>query len=103
MYSTSTNNLEKAYDDLEKEIREIKMRLEGSQGPSGSIEQMTGGSTQKHQSMDKISGSVSGASHVAGAYVGSLGRSDRDVRYQIEPALTQSAGSTGLAQNLQMH
>lgn len=34
VYSTSTNNLEKAYDDLEREIREIKARLEGSTGPS---------------------------------------------------------------------
>ena len=58
---------------------------------------MTGGSTVKQQSMDKISGSVSGASHIAGAYVGSMGKSDRDMRYQVEPALTQSAGSTGLA------
>ena len=32
---------------MEREIREIKMRLEGSSGPSGSVEQLTGGSTVK--------------------------------------------------------
>ena len=33
--STSTNNLEKAYEDLEKEINEIKMKLQQSVGTSG--------------------------------------------------------------------
>lgn len=30
VYSSSTNNLEKAYEDLEREILEIKMKLQGS-------------------------------------------------------------------------
>ena len=86
VYSTSTNNLEKAYDELEKEIREIKMRLEGSQGPSGSIDQITGHSTVKQpttlneRSADRISASVSGASQ-ANAYLTGLGRSDRGVQF----------------------
>jgi chaperonin cofactor prefoldin len=32
VYSTSTNNLEKAYEDLEREIIEIKQRLQNSVG-----------------------------------------------------------------------
>jgi len=32
VYSTSTNNLEKAYEDLEREIIEIKQRLQNSAG-----------------------------------------------------------------------
>ena len=36
VYSSSTNNLEKAYEDLEREILEIKMKLQGSSiGPAG--------------------------------------------------------------------
>ena len=35
VYSSSTNNLEKAYEDLEREILEIKQKLQGSSiGPS---------------------------------------------------------------------
>lgn len=36
VFSSSTNNLEKAYEDLEKEIMEIKQKLAGSVGPSES-------------------------------------------------------------------
>ena len=62
------------------------MRLEGSQGPSGSIEQITGGSTVKQpttlneRSADRISASVSGASQV-NAYMTGLGKSDRGVHF----------------------
>ena len=35
VYSSSTHNLEKAYEDLEREILEIKQKLQGSSiGPS---------------------------------------------------------------------
>lgn len=34
VYSTSTNNLEKAYEDLEREIIEIKQRLQASAAPN---------------------------------------------------------------------
>ena len=36
VFSSSTNNLEKAYEDLEKEIMEIKQKLAGSVGPGES-------------------------------------------------------------------
>ena len=36
VFSSSTNNLEKAYEDLEKEIMEIKQKLAGSVGPADS-------------------------------------------------------------------
>ena len=34
VFSTSTNNLEKAYEDLEREIMEIKQKLQGSAHPT---------------------------------------------------------------------
>ena len=37
--STSTNNLEKAYEDLEREIREIKNKLQGSYSRGDSMQQ----------------------------------------------------------------
>jgi len=47
VYSSSTNNLEKAYEDLEREILEIKMKLQGSSiGPSR-------GPADQHQHMSQ--------------------------------------------------
>jgi hypothetical protein len=40
MYSNSTNNLEKAYENLEKEITEIKARLQSSVGSAVANERL---------------------------------------------------------------
>ena len=74
MASSSTNNLEKAYEDLEREILEIKMKLQGSSiGP--------GGQNYQHQQMSLEEQTR-------------MGRSG-DPEFNREATLAQSMGSVG--------
>ncbi len=51
MYSTSTNNLEKAYEELEREIIEIKQRLQASAQPNYPNERLGASLTQTRPRM----------------------------------------------------